>query len=85
MDSNSDSEVDCAEAVHVIYHYLDGELTNERRVHIQAHLEACLPCFEAYDFEAELKMVIAKKCIDEVPADLKQRIIQALERESGLM
>ena len=31
--------VDCDEAVHELYHYLDGELTEERRDEIRVHLE----------------------------------------------
>ena len=73
--------MDCQEAIHIIYHYLDGELTDDRRHEIQAHLDDCLPCLEAYDFEAELRMVIARKCRDEVPDTLRIRIAEALRIE----
>jgi mycothiol system anti-sigma-R factor len=76
-----DGGLDCNEAVHVLYHYLDGELTDERRAVIQAHLEACPPCFEGYEFEFELRQVIAKKCRDEVPPDLRARIADALDHD----
>ena len=46
---------DCVEAVHLLYHYLDGELTVERRVLIRQHLDDCPPCGQAFDFEAELR------------------------------
>ena len=36
-------DVDCSEAIHVLYHYLDGELTAGQRDEIQRHLEACSP------------------------------------------
>ena len=49
--------------------------------HIQSHLDDCLPCLEAYDFEAELRMVIAKKCKDEVPETLRIRIAEVLRIE----
>ena len=45
---------DCVEAVHLLYHYLDGELTMERRVLIRQHLDDCPPCGQAFDFEADL-------------------------------
>ena len=73
---------DCFEAVHLLYHYLDGELTDDRRREIQAHLDDCLPCLEAYDFEAELRMVVARKCKDEVPETLRIRIAEALRIEA---
>ena len=69
---------DCNEALHELYEYLDGELTDERREAIQHHLTDCSPCLEAFDFQAELKIVIAHKCQDEVPDALKARIAGAL-------
>ena len=48
---------DCEEALRTLYYFLDGELTPERRQAIQRHLDECSPCLEAFDFEAELKMV----------------------------
>ena len=74
---------DCVEAVHLLYHYLDGELTVERRTSIQRHLDDCPPCYEAFDFEAELRIVIARKCTETVPDSLKQRIAEALDQETG--
>ena len=61
----------CIEAVELLYHYLDGELTDERRVLIQHHLDDCPPCFEAFDFEAELRIVVRQKCRDQVPESLR--------------
>ncbi len=65
---------DCTEAIHELYQYLDGELTEDRRRHIEQHLNDCSPCYEAFDFEAELRMVIRKRCSESVPDQLRQRI-----------
>ena len=75
---------DCQEAIHTLYHFLDGELTPDRRQDIQRHLEECSPCLEAFDFEAELKIVIAKKCRDQVPPALRERVARALFEASQL-
>ncbi len=64
----------CDDALHQLYIFLDGELTPERRARIEVHLNGCNPCLEAFDFHAELRMVIAKKCQDEVPPALLARI-----------
>ena len=74
---------DCDDALHELYGYLDGELTVERRAVIQHHLDDCPPCYEAFDFEAELRVVISRKCTEQVPESLKQRIADALEKETG--
>jgi mycothiol system anti-sigma-R factor len=75
---------DCTDAVHVLYQFLDGELTEVRRIEIQTHLEACLPCWEAFDFEAELKIFIAKKCRETAPDSLRERVIRALQEDKGM-
>ena len=73
---------DCNEALRTLYSFLDGELTPERRAAIQHHLDECSPCLEAFDFEAELKIVVARCCRDEVPDHLRQRIADALAHAS---
>ena len=71
--------VDCEAALAGIYTYLDGELTDEKRLLIAGHLEGCNPCIEAFDFEAELRMVISTRCRnDELPETLRIRIAQKL-------
>ena len=48
-----------------------ASLPTDRRETIQRHLDECSPCFEAFGFEAELKVVIARNCRDEVPESLR--------------
>jgi mycothiol system anti-sigma-R factor len=78
-----DEDVDCTEAVERLYWFLDGELTVERRMMIQRHLDDCHDCIEAYEFEAELRMAISRGCRDSVPESLRDRIAQALAQERG--
>lgn len=69
---------ECSEALEELYVFLDGELTDERRLRIRTHIEDCSPCFETFDFEAELRLVISHKCRDQVPPSLRDRIAAAL-------
>ncbi len=73
---------ECEEALRTLYHFLDGELTSERRTAIQRHLSECSPCLEAFDFEAELKILVARSCRDQVPDSLRHRIADALTQAS---
>lgn len=68
----------CEEALQDLYTYLDGELTDDRRSLIKGHLDDCNPCFEAFDFEAELRIVISCRCREEVPDSLRLRIAEQL-------
>jgi len=75
------SGMGCEDAVHELYHYLDGELTPERRREIADHLDLCAPCAGAAGFEADLRSVIANHCRDRVPESLIARVAEALDEE----
>lgn len=75
--------VGCDETIERLYTYLDGELTEVRRVEIARHLDLCGPCVGAYGFETELRKVIAMRCKDRVPDALIKRVADALQNESS--
>jgi len=65
---------DCQDAIRELYTFLDGELTEARREAISGHLDGCHACLEAFEFEAELRVVISHHCRETVPEALKERI-----------
>lgn len=70
----------CLEALRELYTFVDGELTEERRVAVRGHLDECGGCVEAFDFEVELRQVISRCCREtEVPDELRRRIAAAIE------
>lgn len=71
---------ECADSLKELYGFLDGELTIERRQHIRTHLDGCLQCYEAFDFEAELRQVVSMRCREEVPDHLRARVADALRK-----
>ena len=73
--------VGCDETIERLYFYLDGELTDQRRIEISRHLDMCGPCVGAYGFESELRRVIANRCKDHVPESLIVRVAEALRDE----
>ena len=67
------------EALRQLYGFLDGELTPDRRTTIRTHLDRWACCLEAFDFEAELRVVVSTCCRrDEVPEELRVRVVQAI-------
>lgn len=66
---------DCNETIRDMYHFLDDELPVEVAEHLRSHLGGCSDCLEAFDFEAELKAAIRRKCSsDPMPPGLVGRI-----------
>ena len=79
-DADAGREVDCNAVVKELYTFLDGELTDGRRVQIEQHFTGCVDCHEVVEFHASLKMTISEKCREDVPDALRQRITDALFR-----
>jgi mycothiol system anti-sigma-R factor len=71
----------CEQALQALYHFLDGELTDDRRAVIASHLDCCTTCLGAYDFEVELRQVIVSRIQDRVPDQLRLRIAQLIESD----
>ena len=65
---------ECKDAIRELYTFLDGELTEARRQAISGHLDSCHSCLEAFEFEAELRLVVSHHCRATVPEALKERI-----------
>jgi len=66
---------DCNETLRELEAFLDGELSEHTHEAIDAHLTGCLDCLQAFDFHAELRIVIRQKCAnDEMPAGLLDKI-----------
>ena len=72
---------DCNETLRELYGFLDGQLSDDDREHIRHHLDDCSPCLEAFDFEAELRLVIRNRCTDHAPESLRERIARAIDAE----
>jgi len=69
MKDEDRGEPDCVEAMHRVYHFLDGELTPENRKAIAKHLDS------------EIRRLVADRCREQVPAELRQRIAAAIDHE----
>jgi mycothiol system anti-sigma-R factor len=81
MDSSKPQRSECEEAIHKIYHFMDGLLDEEKRKQIAKHLDDCKPCGKAFDFEQEIRKVIADKCKDVVPESLREKIAEAIKHD----
>lgn len=69
-----DNPGDCRDAAAELHTFLDGALTEERRALIAGHLDSCSGCFDAFEFHAELRHLISRRCQCEVPNELRDRI-----------
>jgi mycothiol system anti-sigma-R factor len=71
--------IDCEEALHRLFEYLDAELAPGPRGEMEQHLERCRSCFSRVEFERRLKAYTAELGCEEPPPELESRIRKVLD------
>lgn len=76
MSPTPEPEARCTETLRELHTYIDDQLAAEVKVLVDEHLLECVDCMQAFDFHAELKIVIARKCRSDapLPGSLLERI-----------
>ena len=72
----------CVETLRTIEAYIDDELDSTIHIKIQTHLADCPPCMDRAEFRRHLKIMVSTKCAsDEVPPELRAKIMRLLRTE----
>jgi anti-sigma factor (TIGR02949 family) len=74
--------MDCESVLRQLWDYLDGELTENRRVEIAAHLRMCGKCFPTFQFEEAFLRAV--KAAGEEPSRsgaLRERVVAAMRKQ----
>lgn len=70
---------DCDDICRHLHVYLDGEATVATRSVIAVHLAECPSCADAFRFESQVRLVVARCCCEEpVPESLRVRVLRAI-------
>ena len=84
MSCGNPHDQDCSEVLERVFFFIDNELPTADSSEIQHHLDECLDCLHVYDFHAELRIIIAKKCREQsVPPGLLARVKDCLGMEAS--
>ncbi|MCW4352288.1 mycothiol system anti-sigma-R factor [Hoyosella sp. YIM 151337] len=74
--------VDCAAVMADVYLLLDHECDQEVRKRLEAHLDECGPCLEAYGVEEKIKRLLSRKCGgDRAPKYLRERLTIEIRKQ----
>jgi mycothiol system anti-sigma-R factor len=71
--------ITCAEAVKQLWEYLDGTLADGDRAAIEEHLSFCRRCCGEVEFAEELRGFLAREAAEEIPNDVRMRLLATLE------
>lgn len=75
--------MNCHEFRVQIFTYMDGEVTITEHREITRHLDGCPPCTEVLAYEVRIREVVATRCCETAPDDLRARLMIALEQVGG--
>jgi anti-sigma factor (TIGR02949 family) len=67
-------EIDCLQAIEMLYAYLDGELKDEELAQYEHHLGHCRSCFSRSQLETALNKRIQESAKGEAPAEVQNRL-----------
>jgi len=65
----------CAKCEELLQPYLDRDLTDAERAEAEQHLDGCTYCRKRYRFEAELRRFVRQATVEEMPPDLKEKLL----------
>lgn len=71
--------ITCAEAVKQLWEYLDGTLPDVNRATIEEHLSFCRRCCGEVEFAEELRKFLARDAGEEVPDEVRARLLATLD------
>ena len=75
--------ISCTEAVKQLWEYLDGAVEPGDREAIEEHLSFCRRCCGEVEFAEELRGFLARNAEDDLPADVRARLLTTLEELDG--
>ncbi len=75
--------IDCREAVHRMWAYLDRSLELCPTEELESHLETCVRCCGELEFSRELRGLVAASSGPALPDDVRDRIEQLLGTGPG--
>jgi mycothiol system anti-sigma-R factor len=85
MTRDAGDRESCADFLDRIVYLLDNELDATEVAVVKVHLDECAPCFERYDVQRTIKMIVARSCTETAPDALRDRVKVRLQQISVQM
>jgi anti-sigma factor (TIGR02949 family) len=73
--------ITCKQFLRELNDFLDDTVTEETREHWQKHVNECSNCFVIFDTTRKTLQVFKGTELQEIPSDVRTRLMDALERK----
>ena len=71
--------ISCSDAVRQLWIYLDGAVEGAERAALEEHLGVCRRCCGELEFAEELRRFLVTHASDELPAEVRSRLVAYLD------
>jgi mycothiol system anti-sigma-R factor len=71
--------ISCAEAVRLLWAYLDDTVETEGRDRVEEHLARCRTCCGEMEFAKELRRLLAGSAPERIPPEMLRRLHDLIE------
>jgi anti-sigma factor (TIGR02949 family) len=78
---NDEMMIPCDHVIAQLWEYVDGSLDELRSEQVRRHLEMCARCFPEYDFRRAYLKFMRRCSTEQVPAELRRRVFEAILEE----
>ena len=79
-DKSNVEEIDCLEAIELLYAYLDSELNDEELAKYEHHMGHCRSCYSRSELEIALNKRIEASGKGEAPEALQNRLRNLIDK-----
>ena len=79
-DHSNTEEIDCLEAIEMLYAYLDGELDDKDLAKYEHHMGHCRSCYSRSELETALNKRIKESGKEEAPEKLQNRLRNLIDK-----
>ena len=76
-------DCDCGDAQDQLYQYLDAELDEATAASVRHHLDDCGGCFDSFDFQRRLNVIIRTHLAEDMPISLEEKVKELLRHETA--
>lgn len=70
----------CKDSIALLLAYLDGDMTEEQKQHLEAHMGSCSPCVEFLKSYKETSKLCRKSLAAKVPTEVTARLTDFLRK-----
>ena len=83
MSCGRPHETSCTEVLAFVHEFVDGEVTEVRRLQIVQHLDECPPCGDEFGLVSVVKSLVYRSCASEAaPERLRVEIVTRIRQIS---